>query len=48
MRITFRIVRIGEMFTLNNNLYVKQSTRTAKMVSTARTFYIGQLETCMV
>jgi hypothetical protein len=48
MGITFRIVRIGELFTCNGNTYIKQSTRTAKMVSNGRVFYMGQMETCKV
>ena len=52
MKVTFRVVRIGEMFQLNGNTYVKKSTRTATMIGLGktgdycRTFYIGQLETC--
>jgi hypothetical protein len=48
MKITFRIVRIGEMFMCNGNLYIKQSTKTAKMVSNGRIFYMGQLDNCSV
>ena len=40
----FRDFRIGRMFHLNGNDYVKQSTRTARMLSTGRVFYIGQTE----
>ena len=35
----------NRMFRLNGNDYVKQSTRTARMLSTGRVFYIGQRET---
>ena len=48
MRVTFRLVRVGELFSCNGNTYVKKSTRTAVMVSTNRTFYIGQLDNCLV
>lgn len=48
MHITFRIISIGERFMLNGNEYIKQSTRTARMLSTGRTFYIGQFEGCKV
>lgn len=48
MKVTFRLVRVGEMFTCNGNTYVKKSTRTALMVSSNRTFYIGQLEDCKI
>ena len=40
----FSTVRIGAMFHLNGNDYVKQSTRTARMLSNGRVFYIGQSE----
>ena len=46
MRMTFRIIGIGDRFMLNGNEYVKQSTRTAKMLSTNRVFYIGQMDVC--
>ena len=49
MRVTFRLVRIGELFNLNGNLYKKVSTRTAKMLGyDQRTFYIGQLDDCTI
>ena len=32
------------MFRLNGNDYIKQSTRTARMLSNGRVFYIGQKE----
>lgn len=41
---TFKELRIGRMFHLNGNDYVKQSTRTARMLNNGRTFYIGQNE----
>ena len=37
MKVTFRMVRIGEMFTLNGNTYVKKSTRTASMIGLGKT-----------
>ena len=40
----FNKLRIGRLFHLNGNDYIKQSTRTAKMLSNGRTFYIGQKE----
>ena len=46
MHITFRIISIGERFMLNGNEYVKQSTRTARMLSIDRVFYIGQMDVC--
>jgi hypothetical protein len=48
MRVTFRLVRVGELFNCNGNTYVKKSTRTALMISANRTFYIGQLDNCTV
>lgn len=40
----FQELRIGRLFHLNGNDYMKQSTRTAKMLSTGRVFYIGKTE----
>lgn len=34
----------GRMFRTNGNDYVKQSTRTARMLSNGRVFYFGQKE----
>ena len=54
MNVTFRMVRIGELFKMNGNTYVKQSTRTARMIgmgptgSYCRTFYIGQKDACTI
>jgi hypothetical protein len=48
MRITFRVVRVGELFSCNGNLYYKKSSRTAVMMSTNRTFYMSQLDDCLV
>jgi hypothetical protein len=35
---------VKRMFRLNGNDYIKQSTRTARMLSNGRVFYIGQKE----
>jgi hypothetical protein len=50
MKITFRVIRIGEMFELNGNTYIKKSTRTAQMIAgpTSKTFYIEQLANCKI
>ena len=40
----FNEIRINRLFHLNGNDYVKQSTRTARMLSNGRIFYIGQKE----
>ena len=39
---TFEDLRIGRLFRMNGNDYMKQSTRTAKMLCNGRTFYIGK------
>lgn len=41
----FSKLRIGRMFHLNGNDYVKQSSRTARMLSNGRVWYIGRNET---
>jgi len=48
LKITFRMVRISEMFMCNGNTYIKQSTRTGKMISNGRTFYFSQFDECKV
>lgn len=48
MRITFRVVRLNELFTYNGNLYQKVSTRTARLIENGRVFYIEQLADCTV
>jgi len=48
MKVTFRLVRIGELFSNNGNDYIKKSTRTALMLNASRTFYFGQQEVCAV
>lgn len=40
----FEELRIGRLFHLNGNDYIKQSTRTARMLSNGRVFYIGRQE----
>lgn len=40
----FNELRVGRMFHCNGNDYVKQSTRTARMLMTGRVFYFGQKE----
>ncbi len=40
----FAELKIGRMFHLNGNDYIKQSTRTARMLANGRVFYIGQKE----
>ena len=44
MGIDFSELRIGRLFHLNGNDYIKQSTRTARMTSNGRVFYIGACE----
>jgi hypothetical protein len=43
---SFDDIKIGGLFHLNGNDYVKQSTRTARMLSNGRVFYIGKQEYC--
>ena len=38
----FHELPIGRLFTLNGNDYHKQSSRTARMLSTGRVFYFAQ------
>lgn len=38
----FKEMRVGRLFHCNGNDYVKQSTRTARMLSNGRVFYFGQ------
>ena len=40
----FEFVGIGKLFHLNGNDYIKQSTRTARMLMNGRIFYIGKNE----
>lgn len=40
----FADLPIKRMFRLNGNDYIKQSSRTARMLSNGRVFYIGQRE----
>lgn len=36
--------RVGRLFHCNGNDYIKQSTRTARMLSNGRIFYFGKNE----
>ena len=40
----FEEITIGRLFHLNGNDYIKQSTRTARMLANGRVFYIGRVE----
>lgn len=42
--IEFSSLPIGRLFHLNGNDYVKQSTRTGRMLSSGRVFYVGKHE----
>jgi len=42
--IEFKFVRVGRLFHLNGNDYMKNSSRTARMLSNSRIFYIGKAE----
>lgn len=42
--IEFIDVKIGKLFHLNGNDYVKNSSRTARMLSSGKIFYIGKNE----
>ena len=42
--IEFLYIPIGKLFHLNGCDYRKQSTRTARMLSNGRAFYIGKYE----
>lgn len=46
MRLTFKVVRVGELFTHNGNLYQKRSGRTAHLIAYNRTFYMQQMAEC--
>jgi hypothetical protein len=48
MKVTFRLVRIGEMFNCNDNTYIKKSSRTGLMVSAPHTFYFSQTDLCVI
>ena len=41
---TFEELRIGRLFHMNGCDYMKQSTRTARMLDNGRTFYIGKTD----
>lgn len=40
----FNEIKIGRLFHVNGNDWLKQSTRTARMLSTGLIFYFGQRE----
>ena len=40
----FSDVKVGTMFHINGNTYVKQSSRTGKMLSNGRPFYFSARE----
>lgn len=42
--VTFRALPVGARFTCNGNNCVKQSTKTARLVDYARTFYFRGIE----
>lgn len=42
--IPFSAVTVGKLFHLNGNDYIKNSTRTARMLCNGRIFYIGKTE----
>lgn len=44
MSMQFNEIPKGRMFRLNGNDYFKQSSRTARMLSNGRVFYIGMQE----
>ena len=44
MGLDFSELRIGRLFHLNGNDYIKQSTRTARMLNNGRIFYIGKAQ----
>ena len=44
MGIYFSELNLGKLFHLNGNDYIKESTRTARMLSNGNVFYIGKNE----
>jgi hypothetical protein len=44
MSLEFNEVRVGRMFHSNGNDWVKQSSRTARLLMNGRVFYFGQKE----
>jgi hypothetical protein len=44
MGLEFREVRIGRMFHVNGNDWLKQSTRTARLLSKGQVFYFKKKE----
>jgi hypothetical protein len=48
MNITFRVVRVGEMFIYDNELYIKESTHFAKMISTGLISRLNEDVVCKI
>ena len=44
IKLEFKEIKINGLFHLNGNDYEKRSTRTARMLSNGRIFYIGKSE----
>ena len=44
MGLDFAELRIGRLFHTNGNDYIKQSSRTARMLSNGRVFYFSRTE----
>lgn len=42
--VQFQYLPLGRLFHLNGNDYLKQSSRTARLLSAGRVFYIGKNE----
>ena len=42
--IEFKFVQVGRLFHLNGNDYMKNSSRTARMLSNGKIFYINKVE----
>jgi hypothetical protein len=42
----FKYVAVGVSFEYNGNLYLKISSRTAKLISVNRVFYFGMNDNC--
>lgn len=43
--IEFMYVQVGRLFHMNGNDYMKNSSRTARMLANGKIFYIGKLNT---
>ena len=46
MKVLFKQVKRGAFFTLNGNLCLKKTDRTATLVEYRRNFYVGSNEVC--